>query len=132
MRFLRPFATVWMLMLAGGLASPLPALAQDARLRDALWISVQQCWNTGALSSEALRVTVTIHVPMNADGTPESDRIRMLSHEGGSEAAAQQAYEAARRAVLRCGARGFDLPAERYDLWREVEMVFNPENMRIR
>jgi hypothetical protein len=58
--------------------------------------------------------------------------VRFLSVEGGTEASAAQAYEAGRRAVLRCGARGFPLPPEKYDHWREIEIVFNPENMRLR
>lgn len=100
--------------------------------KDALRIAVQQCWNVGSLSTDALRTTVTVLVRMNENATPDSASIRMLGFEGGPEGAAQQAYEAARRAILRCGARGFDLPAEKYDQWREIEMVFNPENMRIR
>ncbi|RYH06902.1 hypothetical protein [Tropicimonas sp. IMCC6043] len=100
--------------------------------KDALRIAVQQCWNVGSLSSDALRTTVTVFVRMNENGTPDGGSIRMLDFEGGPEAAALQAYEAARRAILRCGASGFDLPPEKYDQWREVEMVFNPENMRIR
>ena len=45
---------------------------------------------------------------------------------------ARQAFEAARRAIIRCGAQGFDLPREKYDHWRDIEMVFNPEKMRIK
>lgn len=100
--------------------------------KDALRISVQQCWNVGSLSTDALRTTVTVYVLMNEDGKPDNGSIRMLDYSGGPEAAANQAYEAARRAIIRCGSSGFDLPAEKYSHWREIEMVFNPENMRIR
>ena len=100
--------------------------------RDALRVAVQQCWNVGALSSEALRVTVTVGVDMNRDGSPDIASIRQVSAEGGSDAAIRQAFEAARRAIIRCGARGFPLPVEKYDQWRDIEMVFNPERMRIR
>ena len=58
--------------------------------------------------------------------------IEMLSASGGSAAAARQAFEAARRAIIRCGASGYDLPTEKYDRWRNIEMTFNPEKMRIR
>ena len=44
----------------------------------------------------------------------------------------KQAFEAARRAIIRCGSSGFDLPAEKYGHWRDIEMTFNPERMRIR
>ena len=69
---------------------------------------------------------------MQRDGRPDTASIRLLSSSGGSDAAARQAFEAARRAVIRCGARGFDLPADKYSHWQDVEMTFNPEKMRIK
>jgi len=45
---------------------------------------------------------------------------------------ANQAFGAARRAILRCGARGFQLPSDKYAQWRNIEMTFNPERMRNR
>ena len=100
--------------------------------RDALRVAVQQCWNVGSLSSEALRTTVVVAVSMSEDGRPMNETLRMLSYDGGSEAAARQAFESARRAIIRCGANGFNLPRDKYAQWREIEMTFNPENMRIR
>lgn len=100
--------------------------------REGLRVAVQQCWNIGSLSSEAMRTTVTLSVEMEQDGRPVVSSIRMIASEGGSDAAARQAYEAARRAIIRCGARGFDLPVEKYAQWRDIEMTFNPERMRIR
>ena len=98
--------------------------------KDALRVAVQQCWNVGSLSTDALQTTVIVQVSMSQDGRPDTGSIRMVGFEGGSEAAAQQAYEAARRAIIRCGANGFALPVEKYDQWRDIEMVFNPERMR--
>jgi hypothetical protein len=100
--------------------------------KDALRVAVQQCWNVGSLSSDALATTVVVAVDMAETGKPEIGSIRMLSHSGGSESAARQAFEAARRAIIRCGADGFDLPPEKYDHWRDIEMTFNPEKMRIK
>jgi len=100
--------------------------------KDALRVSVQQCWNVGSLSSDALRVTVTVAVSMNENGKPDNASIRMVGSEGGADGAVKQAFEAARRAIIRCGARGFPLPAEKYGEWAEIEMVFNPEKMRIK
>jgi hypothetical protein len=100
--------------------------------RDALRLSVSKCWNVGSLSSDALNTTVVVAVSMAEDGRPETGTIRMLSSSGGNAASARQAFEAARRAIIRCGAGGFDLPREKYAQWREVEMTFNPESMRIR
>src|SRR6056297_2757206 len=100
--------------------------------KDALRVAVQRCWNVGSLSSEALRTTVVVGVQMAESGKPEIGSIRMLSASGGGDAAAKQAFEAARRAIIRCGNDGFDLPVEKYDHWRDIEMTFNPENMRIK
>lgn len=100
--------------------------------KDALRVAVQQCWNVGSLSTAALATTVIVAVDMAPDGKPVTSSIRMISSEGGSSDAARQAYEAARRAIIRCGARGFDLPSEKYAQWQEIEMVFNPERMRVR
>ncbi len=100
--------------------------------KDALRVAVQRCWNVGSLSSEALATTVVVGVKMLETGKPDVASIRMLSHSGGSATAARQAYEAARRAIIRCGNDGFDLPPEKYAQWRDIEMTFNPEKMRIK
>jgi hypothetical protein len=98
---------------------------------DALRRAVQGCWNVGALSTEAMATTVTVAFAIGRDRRPTGD-MRLADWSGGSQAAAQQAFEAARRAILRCGSDGFPLDPEAYDIWRDVEMTFNPESMRIR
>lgn len=120
--------------LGGGeTEAPVPAGPPlSAGEKDALRVSVSQCWNVGSLSSAALATTVVVSVSLGQDGKPETGSIRMLSSSGGDAGSARQAFEAARRAIIRCGARGFDLPSEKYAHWRDVEMTFNPERMRIR
>ncbi|WP_299611386.1 energy transducer TonB [uncultured Tateyamaria sp.] len=100
--------------------------------KDALRVAVSNCWNVGSLSSEALQTTVVVTVDMTQDGKPVIPSIRLASSSGGSQAAAQQAFEAARRAIIRCTRDGYDLPAEKYGQWKEIEMTFNPERMRIK
>ena len=100
--------------------------------RDGLRVAVRECWNVGALSTDALAVTVTVAVSMQPDGRPDAGSIRLADAEGGSGAAVERAFDAARRAIIRCGQDGYDLPSDQYDQWRDIEMVFNPESMRIR
>lgn len=100
--------------------------------KDALRVAVSNCWNVGSLSSAALATTVVVSVSMTRDGRPETGSIRLVSSSGGPAAAAQQAFGAARRAIIRCGANGYELPPEKYDQWRDIEMTFNPERMRIK
>jgi hypothetical protein len=124
--------------LAEALATPssAPAVPTGPPLsngeKEALRVAVSSCWNVGALSTDALNTTVVVAVSMAQDGKPLVSSIRMLSSSGGSDAAARQAYEAARRAIIRCGAKGFDLPQEKYSQWQEIEMSFNPERMRVK
>jgi hypothetical protein len=100
--------------------------------KDSLRLAVSQCWNVGSLSTAALATTVVVAVQMSPDAKPVTSSIRMVSFTDGSEASAAQAFEAARRAIIRCGASGFALPAEKYGQWRDIEMTFNPERMRVK
>jgi hypothetical protein len=100
--------------------------------KDALRVAVSSCWNVGSLSSAALQTTVVVVVSMTPEGKPVNRSIRMLSSSGGPDTAVEQAYEAARRAIIRCGSKGFNLPPEKFSQWQEIEMTFNPERMRIR
>jgi len=98
--------------------------------RDGLRVAVSRCWNLGSASTDALNTTVVVLVQMARDGRPEG--IEMVSSNGPNQEATRIAFEAARRAIIRCGTSGFGLPAEKYDQWREIEMTFDPGNMRIR
>ena len=100
--------------------------------KDALRVAVNACWNVGALSMEALRTTVTVGFSVGQDGVPDAGSITLVDSAGGSDTATRQAYEAARRAIIRCGARGFPLPPEKYEQWKNIEIVFDPNGMRMR
>ncbi|MEK6216507.1 MAG: energy transducer TonB, partial [Boseongicola sp.] len=58
--------------------------------------------------------------------------IRQVSAAGGDAATQRAAFDAARRAILRCQKGGFPLPVEKYEHWRDIEMTFNPEGMQVR
>ena len=107
-----------------------PPLSQG--VTEGFRVAVSACWNVGSLSTEAQGMTVVVGFELSPEARPLEGTLRMLEYSGGSEAAAQQAYEAARRAILRCGTNGYDLPAESYGRWRLVELVFNPQGMRMR
>lgn len=119
-----------------GLAEPAPAAPSGGSLSpsqaDALRLAIQQCWNVGALSTDALMVTVTVAFNMTPSAMPETGSIRVVSASGGTEAAVAQAFETARRAIIRCAGDGYGLPAEQFEAWREIEITFNPEGMRLR
>lgn len=117
--------------------TPRPAVVPSGppltgREKDTLRLAVQQCWNVGSLSTEAMQFKVEVGVSMNRDGTPVNESIRLVGSSGGNSASVNRAFETARRAIIRCGARGFDLPVEKYSQWAEIVMTFNPEGMRLR
>lgn len=101
--------------------------------RDALRLAVQECWVVD-VGSQAANVTVTVALQMEQNGRVKAGSLRLLSSSGGSGAAVEAAFQAARRAVLRCDAKfnGYDLPIEKYDRWKDIEMTFDPATMRLR
>ena len=111
-------------------ASSLAGASLGAGVRDGLRLAVSRCWNLHSTWSDALDVVVVVGFRLDRDGRPMEGSIKLLGASGGSDAAAERAYGAARRAIIRCGANGYDLPPEKYDLWRNVEITFNPEEMR--
>jgi len=100
--------------------------------KDAMRVAVAKCWNVGSLSTDALQTVVVVGFSLNADGTVISNSLRLLESSGGAPGAERQAYDAARRAILRCGTKGYDLPADKYAQWQDIEITFNPERMRIK
>ncbi|MEP5730583.1 MAG: energy transducer TonB [Sulfitobacter sp.] len=97
--------------------------------KDALKVAVSRCWNIGSLSTEALGTIVVLGVQMNQNGTPIIESIKMLSATGGSDAAARRVFASARRALILCGANGYELPAEKYSQWQNVEITFDPSKV---
>ena len=102
--------------------------------KDSLRHAIESCWNRGALSTDADRITVVIGLRMARDGKPETGSIRKISSSGGSPRSETAAYETAKRAILRCSTKfnGFDLPEEKYDHWKEIEITFNPQGTQLR
>ena len=95
-------------------------------------LAISSCWNLGASSSAALFTTVVVGMELTIDGKPLVNSIYLVGYEGGDDDSAQRAFETAQRAIKECGAQGFELPTEQYSAWRNVEITFNPEKMRVR
>lgn len=92
--------------------------------------AIQGCWSPTFLPSEAARISVTVAFELGRDarlvGDPFGD-VELVAAEGGDdERAIMPAFEAARRAILRCQGEGFPLLANAYDRWRLVELTFDP------
>ena len=98
--------------------------------KDAFRVAVGDCWvvDSGGRSSG---VTVVVGFDLSRDGTVVGD-VELIASSGGTNEAVNSAFERARRAVLRCQRGGYDLPADKYEHWREVEITFNPEGMQFK
>ena len=98
--------------------------------KDAFRLAVNACWNVDP-GAEWARVTVTVGFSLGQDGRVIGD-VRMVSASGGNDAQTSTAFQAARRAILRCQSSGYKLPLEKYDQWQNVEITFDPSGMRLR
>jgi colicin import membrane protein len=91
---------------------------------DALRAQIQACWNPPVGAEEAEKLIVRLRIQFRLDGT--------LSHEptlmnNGGSPYFRVAAEAAMRAVRRC--QPYTLPAHKYDVWKDVEVTFDPRDM---
>lgn len=120
--------------LAAALAVTAPDLPAGPPMtgseREGFRVAVNRCWNVDP-GSEAARVTVTVGFSLDQSGRVQGD-VRQVGVDGGTAGSQSIAFQAARRAILRCGASGYDLPADKYDQWRDVEITFDPSGMRLR
>ena len=87
-------------------------------------------WNIGSLSTEAIRVTVTMRVQLSRDQKVLS--VEMVEFTGGTAEAAQQAFEAAKRAVIRGASRGLGLPPDSYESWKSFLIIFDTSKGEVR
>ena len=102
---------------------PVPAVAQDD-LGDALKSQIVPCWNVAALDNVEDYIWTFVSFDLDRDGKVIGNEVTWQESRGGSADEAAAMFETIRRAVLRCGQAGFDLPADHYDEWREVNITF--------
>lgn len=91
---------------------------------DALRARLASCWNIQLAPPDPEDMRVRVKMYLNPDGTlaqqPEVVEARSNQY-------AQSAAESALRAVRRCAP--YNLPAEKYDSWREIVVTFDPREM---
>lgn len=114
-------ATILAMLAGAALAGP--AAAKDD-LVAALRGQIVPCWNTASLSDVKDYIWLFVSLDLKADGTFEPSDIVWQENRGGTEDEAVRMYLTVERAIKRCGRNGFDLPAARYDEWREANLVF--------
>lgn len=92
---------------------------------DALRARIQQCWSPPAGLAEARDLIVVVRIRFNQDGSLSADPTVANS---GSHPVFHVAAESATRAVRRCAPYSF-MPVAKYDVWKDVEVTFDPRDM---
>lgn len=91
---------------------------------DALRAQIQACWNPPVGAENAQELIVRLRVQFRTDGTLSAEPVLMNN---GSSQYFRVAAESAMRAVRRC--QPYTLPAAKYEVWRDVEVTFDPRDM---
>ena len=89
---------------------------------DALRAQVQRCWNLPVGWTDPREVTVVIRFKLNKDGTVNGTP-SVEQYPAGNYGTV--AAEGAVRAIMQCGP--YQLPADKFDQWSEVQMRFSPQ-----
>ncbi|MBO23237.1 MAG: hypothetical protein CMM26_12830 [Rhodospirillaceae bacterium] len=104
------------------------SIAELDLLRQMIRQQIGQCWNppVGARDAEDLIVTVLIRVdPQGLVREATVVDAPMM----GLDRYFQAAAEAARRAVLNVNCQPLQLPADKYEIWKEIRFNFDPSKM---
>ena len=91
--------------------------------------SAANCWVLDA-GSPAARVSVTVGFEIDSSGRVLSSGVRLLSADGGTGTAVETAFQAARRAVLRCQGEGYLFPNGGPEE-QTVELFFNVKALEV-
>jgi hypothetical protein len=101
-----------------------PSAKMTVNELDALRAKLATCWNIQLAPPDPSELRVKVKMYLNADGSLSQPPEIV---EAGSSEFARTAAESALRAVRRCAP--YNLPSEKYDQWREINITFDPKDM---
>jgi len=105
-------------LIAGEGAPPLlPSETENFRK------SVAECWGVKNFYNPK-KGSVTLAFAMNRQGKIDPDSLKLISNTFEDSRSAQNAFQRARRALMKCGVNGYDLPASKYQHWKRMELTF--------
>ena len=115
---------------------PITNTIQDNQLIKELQViiepAVERCFNVKAVGMSVSETSILVDFSIFLDGKPDRNSIELISFEVGSEEDARKLFDTAKRAILRCGISGYDLPREKYDYWQRVQAKFNSKGMQLK
>jgi hypothetical protein len=86
-----------------------------------------ECWNPPAGAKDAHDLNVEIRIQVNQDATVRSARITSQDRMG--DPFYRAAAESALRAVLNPHCSPLRVPPDKYDLWKDITLTFNPKDL---
>jgi outer membrane biosynthesis protein TonB len=96
--------------------------------RDAIIQQISQCWSIPAGAKDAQDLSVLLHLSLEKDGTVRNVKIADTVRYASADSFYQAAADSAVRAVRKCSPLK-NLPQDKYDTWKEIEMNFDPKEM---
>lgn len=104
------------------------SITEIERLKQMIRQQIEPCWSppVGAAGAEDLAITIFIRV--DRQGFVRDARV-IDAPAMALNTFVQAAADAARRAVLNPRCQPFQLPQNRYDLWKEIRFNFDPREM---
>jgi hypothetical protein len=109
---------------AGSPTAPSNNVKMTADELDALRSKLAQCWSPPLGWTDPAQVRVILMINLNQDGSVVGTPDVIEAPQGQY---ADTAPESALRAVRRCAP--YNLPADKYDAWKQVKVTFDPKDM---
>lgn len=98
-----------------------PTLSQTEKFK--LLSDIQKCWTQPTGLSEAADLRVVIGVNFDANGELAANPT-LVEPAQVSSPEMKAVFETGRRAIIRCNGK-YDLPLEKYEMWKYIEIAFN-------
>jgi len=95
---------------------------------DALRRQIERCWSPPAGAPEAENLVVEVQLTINPDGRVQQAQIVDTSRMY-RDAYYRAAAESVLRAIKQPACTPLKLPPDKYDLWRETKLTFNPRDL---
>jgi hypothetical protein len=94
--------------------------------KGALVLAVQRCWTPPIGVQNAADLVVVLSIELTKDGKLKSSPT-LIEPKGAQSDLVKVAFRAGRQALIACAP--YDLPKDKYEHWRQIEVVFDPKKM---
>lgn len=106
-----------------------PGLPLSMSEKDAIRSQIAKCWNVPAGAKDAHELIVVLRVQLEQDGTVTNVELASSSKSRyASDTFFRAAADSALRAVRQCSPLE-NLPPDKYQTWRDIELTFDPKEM---